>query len=194
MIRREEILNDPDVQAMERLAHGDDMALNEIMDRWTSRLGAFLTRYLGNQIDAINVTQDVFVAVYRNRNSYRPQSRYSTWIFGIAANLARQQLRWRRRHPEMPFSDEEQTPQPHDSNRDPARKMMSDERAAAVRDAVLGLPPRLREAILLSEFEQLPHRESAVILGCSTKAVETRVHRGKQRLRQQLQAWLPRRQ
>lgn len=184
---------DPDVEAMLRLRHGDDLALNEIMDRWTPRVASYLTRYLGNESDAFDLTQETFVGVYRARLNYRPKSKFSTWLFGIATNQARQRLRWRKRHPEVAFELEhefvlERSPMLKAVDH-PDDIALQAERAVAVRDAVLALPEDLREAVTLFEYEDLSHAEIAAIAQCSAKAVETRLYRARQQLRESLAKW-----
>ncbi|HMP89689.1 MAG TPA: sigma-70 family RNA polymerase sigma factor [Kiritimatiellia bacterium] len=181
---------DPDIEAMLRLRDGDDLALNEIMDRWTSRVASYLTRNLGNESDALDLTQETFVGVYRARLRYQPKSKFSTWLFGIATNQARQRLRWRRRHPEVAFELEHESVQEQNplivAIGDPGKNALQAERAAAVRDAIMDLPDDLREAVVLSEYEDLSHAEIATIAGCSTKAVETRLYRARKLLKSSL--------
>lgn len=180
---------DPDVAAMARLRAGDDPALGDIMARWGAPVHRFLARHLGDDAEAGDVTQETFVAVYRARWSYRPEGRFSTWLFAIATNLARQRLRWRRRHPEVAGGLDVHEPASAAGD-DPGGLALSGERAAAVRAAVLALPEDLREAVLLAEFEDLPQAEIAAILGCSVKAVESRLYRARAQLRERLRAWL----
>jgi len=186
--------DDPDIQAMLRLQHGEDLALNEIMDRWTPRVSSYLIRYVGNEADAADLTQETFVAVYRARLNYRPKSKFSTWLFGIATNQARQRLRWRRRHPEVALElDRAANREEHPSlvqERTPGHDVLQTERARAVRAAILDLPDDLREAVTLFEYEDLSHAEIAAIARCSTKAVETRLYRARQHLRESLAKWL----
>lgn len=186
--------SDADIQAMQRLILGDDLALTEIMDRWTPRIASYLCRFLGNEQDALDLTQATFVAVYRAREKYRPSARFSTWLFGIASNHARQRLRWRHRHPEVALElESESSPSLHPtlvSGQTPSLDMQAAERAAQVRKAVQSLPPDLREAVLLFEYEDLPQAEIAGILKCSVKAVETRLYRARHLLRKQLDRWL----
>ncbi len=185
---------DPDIDAMARLRAGDDLALNGIMDRWSTRISSFLTRYLGNESDALDLTQETFVGVYRARMSYKPTAKFSTWIFGIASNQARQRLRWRRRHPEVALELENGAAgqgqrEPADEI-NPRHDILLDERARAVRSAVLALPEDLREAVTLFEYEDMSHAEIAAVAGCSAKAVETRLYRARQLLRETLKGWL----
>ena len=89
---------------MARLVKGDGTALNALLERHATPVFHFLCRLLGNEDDANDLAQETFVRVYRARDSYRPAQRFATWLFTIAANLARNQLRWRARHPQVPLS------------------------------------------------------------------------------------------
>jgi RNA polymerase sigma-70 factor (ECF subfamily) len=181
---------DPDVEAMLRLRDGDDLALNEIMDRWTPRVASYLSRNLGNESDARDLTQETFVGVYRARLRYQPKSKFSTWLFGIATNQARQRLRWRRRHPEVAIELEHESVQELNplivAGSDPGKDALQAERAEAVRDAIMDLPDDLREAVVLFEYEDLSHAEIAAIARCSGKAVETRLYRARKLLKSSL--------
>ncbi len=177
---------DADQELMQRLAAGDDLALNEIMDRWSTRVAAYLARFLGHDTDAMELAQETFVAVYRARARYRPRARFSTWLFGIASNLARQRLRWRSRHPEVTLDLETTGARELVSPQTPSLDMESVERAAIVRAAILSLPTDLREVVVLSEYEEMPQAEIAGILACSVKTVETRLYRARQVLRKKL--------
>lgn len=186
---------DDDIAAMQRLADGDDLALNEIMDRWQRRVIAFLLRMTGNESVAVDLAQETFVHVYQGCGRYRPTGTFSTWLFAIAANLARHHLRWQSRHPsvslETSFPDGEDgacdLPSVSD---DPSQATLRSERATLVQAAIACLPPDLREAILLSEYEHMSYQEIAAVAGCSAKAVETRLYRARQHLRERLQPLL----
>jgi RNA polymerase sigma-70 factor (ECF subfamily) len=86
---------------MSRLREGEDLALNEIMDRWQRRLTSYLIRLTGSEAVAIDLAQETFVRVYQNRVRYRPTGAFSTWLFAIASNLARHHIRWKIRHPSV---------------------------------------------------------------------------------------------
>jgi RNA polymerase sigma-70 factor (ECF subfamily) len=91
---------------MARLAAGHDAALNDLMERHATPVFHFLCRMLGNEDDANDLAQEAFVRVFRARESFRPDARFSTWLFTIAANLARNQIRWRSRHPNVSLDAE----------------------------------------------------------------------------------------
>jgi DNA-directed RNA polymerase specialized sigma24 family protein len=89
----------PDVRSMFRLREGEELSLDEIMDRWQGRLASYLFRLTGSETVALDLAEETFVRVYHNREGYRPAGAFSTWLFAIATNLARHHLRWRTRHP-----------------------------------------------------------------------------------------------
>lgn len=189
----DEAIPDSDVLAMRRLQAGEDLALNEIMGRWKQPLASYLMRQLGNQEDALDLTMETFVRVYESRHRYSPSARFARWLFTIATNLARNHVRWKERHPEIPLeTDEEQSPLEHLADDAPsaAQQMETKERAKAVRKAITDLPPDLRTAVLLFEYQGLSHAEIASVENCSAKAVETRLYRARQFLEQKLASWL----
>lgn len=181
---------------MERLIAGRDAALNDLMERHATPVFHFLCRMVGNEADANDLAQETFVRVFRARASFRPSEKFSTWLFTIAANLARNHFRWRSRHPNVSLETEtgesEQTlgstlPA---NNPAPNEQALTAERARAVRAAVGKLPEDLREAIVLCEWEDHSIAEAAAILESTPKAVESRLYRARQILRERLKQWL----
>ena len=188
---------DADSSAMRRLREGEDHALNEIMERWQRRVTSYLLRFTGNETVAIDLAQETFVRVYQSRERYRPTAKFSTWLFAIASNLAREHLRWLRRHPTASLNEADEG----NSERPLSERIAADglnpseaaeklEQTRALRDAVMSLPHDLREAVVLFEYEDMSHEEIAEITGCSRKAVETRLYRARGILRKRLERWL----
>ena len=181
---------------MARLVSGHDAALNDLMDRHATAVFHFLCRMLGNEDDANDLAQETFVRVFRARESYQPEQRFSTWLFTIAANLARNQLRWRSRHPNVSLDAESDSTEQTLGDTLPANSATplqhadAAERAAAVRAAVQSLPDDLREAIVLCEWEDLAVAEAAAVLQSTPKAVESRLYRARQLLREKLKKWM----
>jgi RNA polymerase sigma-70 factor (ECF subfamily) len=181
---------------MERLIAGHDTALNDLMERHATPVFHFLCRIVGNEDDANDLAQETFVRVFRARDSFRTNKKFSAWLYTIAANLARNHFRWRSRHPNISLETEigeaEQTlggtlPA---NNPAPNEQVLATERAAAVRIAVGKLPEDLREAIVLCEWEECSVAEAASILETTPKAVESRLYRARQLLRERLKQWL----
>ena len=181
---------------MEKLKAGHEAALNDLMERHATGVFHFLCRMTGNEEDASDLAQETFVRVFKSCGSYRSGEKFSTWLFTIAANLARNHFRWRSRHPNLSLDAENaETEQslgstlPEDSPA-PNEAALSTERAAAVRDAVKKLPDDMREAIVLCEWEERSVAEAAKILSTTPKAVESRLYRARQVLRERLKNWL----
>lgn len=177
---------------MQKLAAGEDLALNELMHRWRDRVASFLLRMVGDHAATADLAQETFVRLYTSRKSYKPTAAFSTYLFHIAANLARSHARWRSRHPTVPMENEsgELTHDPVDPQLTPDHAALLSEKAALVNKAISTLPAELREALLLFAVEQMSQAEIAATLRCSVKAVEVRVYRARQMLRQMLDARL----
>ena len=193
------ITTDADAQDradMERLAAGQDAALDDLMERHATPVFQFLCRMLGNEDDAGDLAQETFVRIYRARENFRPDEKFKTWLYTIAANLARNHFRWRSRHPNVSLETEshetEQTLGSTLPANDPApsEHALASERAAAVRAAVHQLPEDLRAAIVLCEWEEHSVAAAAEILETTPKAIESRLYRARQQLRKKLEKWL----
>lgn len=175
-----------DETAMAALQGGDDLALNRLIDRWQHPLRGFLYRSLRHEQDALDLAQETFVRIYQHRARYRPGAKFSTWMFQIALNLARDQIRRRQRRPTTALDE---APEPVTTHT-PGSAATDAEAAAAVRSAVAALPFELREAVLLAEFQGLSHAEIGEIVGATPKAVETRLYRAREKLRTSLARYL----
>ena len=181
---------------MARLAAGHDAALNDLMERHAMSVFHFLCRMLGNEDDANDLAQETFARVFRSRDSFRADAKFSTWLFTIAANLARNQIRWRTRHPNLSLDAEvEATGEPLGQSLPAGGNLPTDaalaaERATAVRAAVQQLPEDLREALVLCEWEELSVAKAAEVLTTTPKAVESRLYRARGILREKLKRWL----
>jgi RNA polymerase sigma-70 factor (ECF subfamily) len=180
---------------MERLAGGHDAALNDLMERHAGPVYQFLFRMLNDEEDASDFAQETFARVYRYRDRY-DGGKFTTWLYTIAANLARSEYRRRGRHPNVSLEAESgengQTlgETLKSSGAEPSEQADAAERQRVVRQAVDRLPAELREAVVLCEWEELSVADAADVLNTTRKAVESRLYRARQRLREQLVKWL----
>lgn len=178
---------DADRADMAALCAGQDTAFNGIMARWKERLIGFLHRLCGDHGTACLLAQETFVRVHRHRRSYNPRLPFSTWIFSIARNLARNHLRWRSRHPETLLPPEEFPESGDDGTATgPAGQAESRERLRAITSAISNLSRDQREVLVLSAYEGLSHDEIAGIIDSTPRAVEGRLYRARQELREAL--------
>lgn len=178
-----------DGQDMSRLTAGHDAALNSLMERHAMKLFNYLVRCLQNEDDAADAAQETFMRVYQSRARFDPHQSFSTWLYAIASNLVKDRYRWRSRHPQVSLDAESDAT--GDGFREslpgndplPNERVQAAESSETIRRAVAELPEQLRPPLILAEYEERSHAEIGSILGCSPKAVETRIYRARQQLR-----------
>ncbi len=184
-----------DRSLIRRLQDGDELALNEIMLRYQKVLHSYAYRFVGDVDEAADLVQETFVRVYMKRSKYKPKGKFRTWLYTITGNLCRDWIRSRKRRPlhyvEQIFdtqllgnSDLDQMRKP---NQDPAQLMMADEKSKRTMQAVDSLPVDLKQALILFSLEGNSQEETSILLGCSVKAVETRVYRAKKQIKKYLE-------
>jgi RNA polymerase sigma-70 factor (ECF subfamily) len=184
-----------DEALMEALQNGDDHALATLMHRWELGVKAFLLRLGVPASDVEDVAQEAFVRLYQKRDRYRVGAAFKPWLLTVAGNLGRNRLRWRwrRREDSIEAMDEAQPGgfDPVDSAARPASVLAEKANLAHdVRNAVNALPDNLRQAVLCVELEDLSYIEAGQVMGCSAKAVETRLYRARELLRSTCKALL----
>ncbi len=171
-----------DAELMTRLCTGDDSALDALMDRYRGPILNFVYRMLGNHADAEEIAQLVFVKAYQNRANYDPDHKFSTWLFALAHHATIDRLRWQARHPTTALNETTEPATTHTALTAAMHHDLGEQVAAAI-DA---LPEDQRAAILLSEYHGFSASAISRTLGCSVKAVESRLYRGRQFLRGKL--------
>ncbi|HEY3916125.1 MAG TPA: RNA polymerase sigma factor [Verrucomicrobiae bacterium] len=187
----ESLADEQDRADMARLLAGHDAALNDLMERHGEGLFHYLIRCLQNEDEAADLSQETFVRVYQHRQKFDSRQKFVTWLYAIASNLVRDYRRWHGRHPHVSLdaaNDKgdglgETLPGEKPS---PSEEIQAGERADAVRRAVAELPEELRVPLILAEYEERSQAEIGEILGCTAKAVETRIYRARQQLRARL--------
>ncbi len=180
-----------DEELMRRLQSGEDAALAPLMQHWEIPVKRFIFRLIGNTAEAEDLAQEVFLRIYTKRGTYRVGAKFSTWCFSIAANQAKNRLRWWHRRPTLSLNAwTEAGGDTADESPAGAQAMQTavrTERIAAVQTAVAVLPLDLRTALVLFEYENQSMAEIAATLGCTAKAVENRLYRARQQLKSTLQ-------
>jgi len=169
----------PDSEVIRLIQSGDDSAFDELMGRYKRPVVNFIFRMLGNADDADDVAQEVFVRVYQKLDTYRPATKFSTWLFALARNAAIDRLRWRARHPTESIDPESPLASPTDT----AEEVGAREIGALIAAAVAELPEDQRTVLVLAEYQGMSHAEIAAVMRCSEKSVESRLYRAKQTLR-----------
>jgi RNA polymerase sigma-70 factor (ECF subfamily) len=175
---------DEDVRLMLAFRDGDGAAFDQLFQRWAGRVLRYLERMLRDAGAAEELAQEVFVRVFRARETYRPEARFSTWLYTIATRLALNELRRPQRRHAHDSTDVEGGAGLRLASDAPSADRVADarQRGADV-DAVLAtLPERQRSALWLSAVEGHSYAEVAAALDTSEKSVKALVHRARSAL------------
>ncbi len=167
-----------------RIAGGDQEALSALFTRRSPTVLRFALRITGVRATAEDITQDVFLTVIRLAHRYKPgRSSVVAWLCGIARNHARHR---RRRDRTVPPDQLPSVAQRCTVASDPAEALEKTEDVEALRAAILSLPMRYREVVVLCGLQQLSYEEAADALGCAVGTVRSRLHRGRTLLARKL--------
>jgi RNA polymerase sigma-70 factor (ECF subfamily) len=191
-------LRDPDIRLMLRVRDDDTAAFEQLVELYQRRLVAIMNHLVGNAEEAEDLAQEVFLRVYRARKKYRPRSKFSTWLFTIANNLALNALRSRQRKPVVSLPAQDSGPlgaRPaeqlvRDRGSGPMQRLQRQELAGLIRQALEGLNERQRMAVVLNKFEDMNYAEIAEVMGLTTKAVKSLLSRARDNLRVALSGYI----
>ena len=170
--------SDRDIALMERIKNGDEAAFEELVTRHSKTVYKLAYRFLYDSQDAEDITQEVFLRVYRAAESYTPKAKFSTWLYTITKNICFNELRKKKSVTIFSIEDE-MLPELPSLDANPVSKLEEAEVRKRVLDAVKALPANLRIAVILLKYHDLSYEEVADILGCTVNAVKLRVHRAK---------------
>ena len=176
---------------VERCAAGDETACAELVASHQRMVFGLALHLLGDRDEALDLSQEVFLRVFRTISSFRGQSALRTWIYRIVVNQARNRQRWwRRRHRSEQVSLDEHLQQFGDmesvADMAPDRLLASKETAARIWQALDRLPFDQRTALILREVDGLRYEEIAFSLGVAVGTVKSRLTRARQALRADL--------
>ena len=177
----------PDLALVKALAGGDESALTGLMDRYGEPIFHFIHRHVFNDEDARELAQEVFVRLFFHVGKFKPEAKFSTWLYQIALNLCRDHAKSRRTrqtartdslsgHGE---NNEHTAREAAVEKHTPSDDALAHEKLAALDDGIAALPHDLRTALVLTALEQRSHQECAALLKTTPKAIETRVYRAR---------------
>jgi RNA polymerase sigma-70 factor (ECF subfamily) len=182
---------------MLRFQQGNSRAFDELVLRNTPKVHGLIYRFLGTSDYVEDLTQEVFLRIYRTADRYRPTAKFSTWLYRIAANLSFNVLRSRRKDRttqlEVSTFDEDGSfyrDVPDESIPAPGERLDAAELRRKVVDAVNSLPENQKIAIILSKYEQKSYEDIAAVLDCTTMAVKSLLSRARENLREVLIRYL----
>ncbi|MCX6610707.1 MAG: sigma-70 family RNA polymerase sigma factor [Acidobacteria bacterium] len=186
-----------DALLVERLRQGEDEAFEELLRTYEDPVYNLVYRLLNQPVDAPDVVQEIFVKVYRNLGHFQGKSTLKTWIYRIAVNEAYNHRRWFSRHKKnevgISASDENHLGLSDvlpDRCRSPFDLTADHETRALIEEALLKINPVFRSAVVLRDIEDMNYDEIAEVLQISLGTVKSRIMRGREALRVELEAML----
>jgi len=186
-----------DADVMLRVKSGDDSAFAYLVQKYRRPMVSFMYRMAHNSAAAEDLAQEVFLRVYRSRESYEPSAKFSTWLYRIATNLAVNYARdTRHERPENMVSVDEPdqetglTVDVPDTSLTAEETIVRRERMAAIRQKVQALPERQRMAVVMHKYQQMDYRQIAQVLKLSESATKSLLFRAYETLRVQLKEFV----
>jgi RNA polymerase sigma-70 factor (ECF subfamily) len=180
------------MEIVEKAKGGDMEAFAEIVRRYGDRVFRFVYSRIGSQDDAYDAAQDVMVQVLESINSFRGESKFSTWLYSVALNYCRNYRRKAGRARIVPIhkgtGEEETELQIRDDRECTEDRVIQNEMLEAIKFEMTKLPDDYREILHLRDIEGLPYEEIASVTGISLSNVKVRIHRGREMLRKRLAA------
>src|SRR3954453_23553247 len=182
-----------DAAIMLRVAAGDESGFNYLVEKYHRAMVHFLFRMVHTQAVAEELAQEVFLRVYRSRESYRAEAKFTTWLYRIATNLAVNHARDTKHeraaqnvYLDVPDPETGTTPEVADDEPTVEQRLLRDERMAAIRKHVMALPERQRRAVLMHKYQGLDYRQIGEVLKLSESATKSLLFRAYQTLREKL--------
>lgn len=178
-----------DEDLIERFQKGDLYAFDLIVKRYKDQLLNFVYRFVGNQEEAEDIVQETFLRVYRKRRAYKRIAKFSTWIYTIAGNLARTELRRRKRRKLFSISDlgfEDRDYEISDERSTPESEVDGVIKEEIIQREINKLSPKFRQVIILRDVQELSYEEISKIIKVPIGTVKSRVNRGRLKLQNRL--------
>ncbi|HUY12111.1 MAG TPA: sigma-70 family RNA polymerase sigma factor [Terriglobia bacterium] len=185
---------DSDLELMLRVRSGDADSFEVLLNRYRARLVSYFSRMVRDPALAEDLAQEVFLRVYKARNRYRPDARFTTWLYRIATNLALNAIRDRKVDgyavADDGFDMEPAAARIPDKKPTAEQELMDCDREKLIRGAVEDLPDNQRAAVILHKYQDVDYRQIAKVLNVSEGAVKSLLFRAYENLRRRLEPFM----
>lgn len=189
-----------DRELIERFLRGEVEAFNTLVWRWQKTIYNFILRDIGNREEAHDLTQQVFVRVYRNLDKLKDRDRFSTWIYQIAANLCRDLIKQRRRRSVQSLEAMQEAGALElatnpaltlhaENEQHPDRIVSRSQLRDLLERALQEIPEEQRVVVIMKEYQNLKFTEIAEILGAPVNTVKSRLYYGLNAMKKVLGRW-----
>src|SRR4030042_3600900 len=182
----------PSEDLMARIAKGDEDAFEILVNRHQTSVLNLIYRFIGERTQAKDLAQEIFLRVWQSAKSYKPEAKFTTWIYRVTANLCFNELKSARRKRWFSFhrTDEDSENSVEDNISDGSLNaedlLLAKECSRQISDALQSLPANQRMALVLKRYDDLSYEEIARVMGCSVSAVESLLVRAKTTLQEKL--------
>ncbi len=195
---REELRAQDDSAVVSAFLNGEERAFQELVERYQTRLLNFIFRTIGDRERAEDLVQEVFIRVYRHIHRFDRSKKFSTWVYTIASNLAKNELRNRSRNPLVLFQtmkgaareDDDRPLQFEDTTARPDDLYRKRHLRELVEETVAQLPEHHRQVFVLRELEGKSYEEIAEITDCNLGTVKSRLNRARNAFASMIEPWL----
>ena len=182
-----------DFTLMERIGAGDHEAFRQLVVRHQNAVIGTVAKMLGNPSEAEDIAQQVFLRIWRHAKRYRPDAKFTTYLYTITRNLVFNETRRKSRKKEVSSDEREENSNrliEANPDRQPDAELLQAELQRAVDEAIAQLPETQRMAVVLRRYEQLSYEEIAAVLGLSVSAIKSLLFRARTSLREALSGYL----
>ena len=185
--------DDIDVGLMHRIAEGDEHAFRELVERHQNAVVGTVARMLGDPTEAEDIAQLAFLRIWKHAKRWRPDAKFTTYLFTITRNLVFNESRRRTRRKEVSTDEREEESgfqMASESRLGPEEETMKLEMHQEIDRAIATLPEAQRTAVILYSYESLPYEEIATVLKTSVSSVKSLLFRARTTLREKLASYL----
>ncbi len=178
---------------MVKIAAGDERAFRTLVERHQDAIVGTVTKMLGNSSDSEDIAQQVFIRVWKHAKRYRPENKFTTYLYTIVRNLVYNESRRRSRKKTVSsdkLEEDHHLQHPADPSDRPDASLLTSELQAAIDSAISALPEKQRLAVVLRRYENLPYEEIATVLDTSVPSVKSLLFRARTTLRDTLATYL----
>lgn len=183
-----------DEQLVKRSLQGDNEAFEELVVKYQNKIYALAYRYMGNEEDAYDMTQESFIKAYRSLRSFKGDSSFGTWMYRVATNVCLDELRRRKRRIVSLSLDEPLATRDGDEvekeipDTSPTADIIYEQKELSqyIQDVLNGMKPDHKTTIILRDIMELTYEEIAEVLNCNVGTVKSRLSRARESLRKKL--------
>lgn len=181
-----------DIQLMTKVAAGDEIAFRALIERHQNAVVGTVAKMMGSPTDAEDIAQQVFLRIWKSAKRYKPQAKFTTYLFTITRNLVFNETkkRSRRKNHSLDEAQENTDLQLPSGGTNPDQDLRQKELQQTVNAAIAALPEAQRTALILRRYEDMSYEDIAAVMKCSVSSIKSHLFRARGSLRESLASYL----